>query len=375
MKSTVKYNIFYLIGIFLFFIASSYAALLPNSYLDDVIVIFLAAVQIVDLVRKKGNIRKEHALTYILLLGVVIRFLQSYLINGNTEGIAESFFSYFKIIIVLSLAFYIKLDKEGKMNILKMFVFLSFPNLARGVFEYYTTYIRGIYLPGKYEYGLYRLQGFTGHPIFYSILLVICLCYLLYCAKGMVRFVLIALCTFLAIYTRTTLTLVFVLLLLAYYAIHKTILDNIVRKYSKGIMVCALVGICAAIFLFMGGETNTIRFVAIMKTFSNLNILNFFIGDGFGTYAQAGLSESYLFHVMYETGILGVGCLLNILFVLLKKQLKEKNYIAVFAVCFYLVSSLINEGYMIPFIIYIPILCCASSRCLKENLSFDEEIK
>jgi uncharacterized membrane protein YpjA len=166
---------------------------------------------------------------------------------------------------------------------------------------------------------------------------------------------------------------VIVLLLLGYYVIHRTKIDSIARKYSKLIVACLMLGIVFGVFWYMSGETYTIRFVSAMATISKMNFHNFLIGDGFGTYAQAGLSESYIFHVMYETGILGIACLFIVLFVLMKEQLKEKNYIAVFVLCFYVISSLINEGYMIPFIICIPVLCCLSMQSSIEDGGFVKE--
>ena len=123
------------------------------------------------------------------------------------------------------------------------------------------------------------------------------------------------------------------------------------------LLICIMSGILLLIFASMIKETYTIRYVSVVETLKNINPYNLIVGSGIGAFTDRGLSESYIFHIVYDSGLCGILLLGLIVFKLYKMQFKHRNYGGLFVLSLYLVSMFINEGYMVPAIIFVPIVC------------------
>lgn len=352
--------------LYIVFLSTSYAAVFSSSYIDDIAVLGIGVLEIIFFVLKHEQLSKELALIGSIMVVQAVWLVVSMLI-GSVSYAVQSFFVYIKIIIMFILPFTVELKKKDKF--FRNLVIMSVPNIIYGLYEFYTTYVRHIYLPGKYDAsGHYRLQGMTGHPIYYSLLLVILLVYLLYICNKKIRFVAIPICIIFLILTWSELALVGMLLVVGYKVFQYTKVKNIFIRYVSVLTVSLMVGLLGVIFIKMLGETFTIRYVSVMQTLKNVNFYNFIVGNGFGTYTEAQLSESYLFHVFYDSGIMGIILLSIILLDLYKKMMFSKNYVGIFTLSLYVVSMFINEGYMVPLIAFIPVLCGTNIDSKKREL-------
>lgn len=341
--------------IYVVFLSTSYAALFSMSFFDDLAIIVIALLELVFLASKHEGLKKEVAIIGSLLLVQLIWLVISMLI-GSVSTAVQSFLTYLKILVVFAVPLVEEIDNKDKM--LRNLVLLSIPNIMYAMYEFFCTYVRGIYLPGKYDAsGYYRLQGLTGHPIFFSLVLVVVLMYWLYFSNSKMRIIFIPVCFLFALLTWSELAQVGAILLLGYKVFEYTKAKNLFIRYASLVSGCLLTGLLFVIFIKMLKETYTIRYVSVIETLKNINFYNLFIGNGFGTFTENGLSESYIFHVFYDSGLLGIVLLGIIIFFLYRFMFSHQSYAGIFVLSLYLVSMFINEGYMVPFIAFIPVVC------------------
>lgn len=360
-------NKIYYYSLILLFTVSSYVALLPTTFLDDIIVICVGLVALADMICSFRKIERPIAIAVGLILFEIIYFIVSLFVVGNRGAVVSSFASFIKIAFLLMICFTSRGFKEREIKLQNIFFIISIPNIIRGGYEFFYTYIFGGYLAGKYEQGIgYRIQGFVGHPIYFSLLMVMCVMYLLYFSKKRWKFLGVVVCSLLCIYTWSSFALILLVLLIGNYFLHALKVATLLEKYSKSVFIVTVIGAIGAMVWFMIREPYTIRSVSMTATIKNLNLLNLFIGEGFGTFSMAGLGEAYIFHVLYENGIVGLLVMLIPLVFMTKKLFKSRNYVGLFLVGAYIVNIFINEGYLLPFIIYIPAIC-AMSKEEKEN--------
>lgn len=343
--------------IYIFFIATSYAAIFSVSYIDDIVVavmgVLLLVYLCVDISRVKCIVLAIAALLAVQLANLLI---SKWICNDPNA--LDSFWTFTKIIIIFMQPIIIEYETEDKEKILRNVFYLSIPNLLYSCYEIFVTYIQHNYMPGKYDAsGMYRLQGFTGHPIFYSLLLSVLLMYLLYFCRWKIRYVLAMVCFMLCMLTWSSLAQVAALLLVMYKLIQYTKVKNVFRRYVSLVLLCLLSGILLLVFASMLKETYTIRYISVMETIKNVNLYNLLVGSGIGSFATRGLSESYIFHIFYDSGLCGLMILGIIVCRLYRLQIKYKNYGGLFVLSVYLLSMFINEGYMVPAIVFVPIVC------------------
>lgn len=365
MVKVHKLNAYRLIRniVVLAFLAASYAALLPTSYLDDLFVLVLGMVVFVklfvQLFLKRKKLSRPVAVTILLLLAETIFLLPLLFQSDERASAINSYIVIIKVIVIILSCFCSSSTFEEKANIQKVLFIFSIPNIIRGLYEYYYVYILGNYLEnGKYEFGLgYRLQGFTGHPIYFSLLIIMCNLFLLYIAKGKIRVIIALICSFLCVYTWTSFSLVLMFGIWGFLIIQFVNLSKYLHKIIWPIMSLIIVGFIYILTWYVKQESYAIRIVAIIGTVKQLKFLNFFFGNGFGSFTSAGYGEAYFFHVLYDNGIIGLVLLLFPILYIIKEQIRTKNYIAVFYITSFVMNIIINEGYLIPYILYFPLIC------------------
>ena len=339
------------------FVISSYAAILPVSYIDDILILFIGLIEIAK-VLKRRNMKVEKSISIILMLLV---FESVYLVSSllYNEYYFESLFSYFvlfKMIIILILSMNCRRIKVDIIKIQQLLYILSIPNIICGLYQYIFTYILKGYIPGgKYEltHG-YRLQGFTGHPIYFSLLLLMLVLYLLFYSKSRFRLIVASLCIFMCLYTWTSFSSVLLIILLICYIFKKC---SLLKRYIKQVVIFGIIGASIFLIVSMNSESYTIRSISMNETFSNISFVNFLIGEGFGSFENNGLGEAYFFHLLYENGVLGIILFAIPIYKITRAMFIEKNYAGMFFVASFLLNNIINEGYLIPYILYMPFLC------------------
>ncbi len=343
--------------IYIFIVVTSYAKLFSLSIWDDIIILVIGFMQILWLVIKRNEIRRNTAIIILLFAIQVVYFITNIILIGNSYTV-ESFLTYTKIIIALFQPILFDYKSEEKYVLLRNIFYISIPNLLYNAYEFIKTYIQHEYIGGKYDAnGMYRLEGLSGHPIFYSLLLVVLLLFSLYHCKSKLRYVYASVCFVICMLTWSSLAQVAALLLVAYKLIDYTKVKGIFKRYVCLLAAGLITALTVFIFLSMIKETYTIRYISVVETINNIKLQNILQGSGFGTFAENGLSESYVFHIIYENGLMGILLVTIILAILYKIQFKKKNYTGLFILSLYLMNMVINEGYMIPFIIFITVLC------------------
>lgn len=344
--------------LYLVFIATSYASYMPVSIIDDIIIMVVGILLF-------WKICKEGFSNYNLSIAFVIILLECFwAIISATEysSNAASFISFIKICILLMVPSYIKLDCAYRNKVLKNFIILSVPNLLLGFWQYYQTQINGIPLEGKYEllegsYS-YRIQGGTGHPLYYAFLMIALVIYFLYNSKFKFRYIMAVLCIALCIYTYSSFALVIVLALVLFKIfLEKQKIVDLLQKHSKTCIILAILVSMVFIYNNMLTEENTIRYVSTMETLNSIDLKTFLTGRGFGSYLDANYSEAYIFRIFYENGIIGLVAMVLILLNLTLVQMRNKNFSGMFICYIYILNLFINEGYIVPFMIFIPIFC------------------
>lgn len=342
--------------LYIFFIVTSYVTIFKITFMDDLIVMAMIVMQILFITLHYKKIKRETAITMLMLVVISAYFIYGNICKSNGHNF-NNFFVYFKIIVFMIQAQFFEFDGIQKNIIMRKLVIISIPNIIYSFYEILCTYVRHTYLPGKYNSsGMYRLQGMTGHPLFYSLILVVVLMYLLYYTKGVISYLCAGIVFCFCMLTWSSLAQVAAILLVGYKFYQYTKVKGIIIKNIGIAVIIVLSGMLAFIFLEMIKETYTIRYISVVETLKNINYTTISVGAGFGAYTANGLSESYIFHIMYDVGLLGLGFMLYILGKLIKKQIKKQNYAGTFIICLYFVNMVINEGYMIPFIALIPIL-------------------
>lgn len=346
--------------LYLAFIVTSYASYIPSSIVDDIIIIFIGMLLIF-------KVLKERKLNYKLAISIIIILLQcTFGIISKMEYsnyTISSLESYIKISVLLILTYYINLENEQKNRILKNFVILSIPNLFLGFLQYYQGNIKGVMLLGKYELVsgkyFYRIQGATGHPLYYAFLLDALILYFLYDSKFKFRNIMVLVCIVLCMFTYSSIAIIISILLVIFKILSKKqAIIKMIQKHSRMFIALIIVLSIGFIYKYMLTEMNTIRYVSTISTISNITFDSFLVGRGFGSYLSANYSEAYIFRVIYENGIIGLLPIVVILSDLIVKQIKNSDFRGTFIIYIYILNLFINEGYIVPYILLIPVFCC-----------------
>lgn len=373
-KSKMTINKFYEICLYLSFFATSYAYYVPTSMIDDAIVMIIGVLIVLQII-KKMRINYKIAIT---IIAIIIEILWSIIVSKISDNTIWSFIAFLKIYILILLSMYVHFDNRDK--VIKNLAIISIPNILIGLWQFFQTYILGMTLEGKYEVlnatRVYRVEGATTHPLYFSLLMVGLVLYYLYISKSKIRYIMVAICTGLCLLTYSSFANVIVIGLVIFKFFPKTqAIISLLKNHAKLWMFLAIVASVIFFFNYMLSEVNTIRYIAARDTISSLNYTVFFLGRGFGSYLDANYSEAYIFRIIYENGILGVIIFLIILLKLISMQIKNKNYLGLFIIFVYILNIFINEGYMVPYIFFIPIYCSEiiNGKLIKE--SQDKTIK
>ena len=344
----------FLLFLFLFIICS-YQKIFVVDYLDDICILFMGIFYMIKKIH--GRFLKKYEFLYYVM---IILYFSNTLLN-NSLG---DFFVFFKIVIIilysLELNFYSY--KEKKMA-LYAFLIISIPNIICGIYQYYMTHVEDSHVIGKYD-GIsgYRLQGFVGHPIHYSLLLVGVLIISLECVQMFVpRIILVVLLLFLIQYTAAdfsrVLAVACILVKIFFVIFNRFKEKRIFEKFAMPLLKVAAVSAACFLFFQMGKEINTIRYVATVGTIRSITFTSFFVGHGIGAFTKMRFQEVYLVRVFNDMGMIGIGLLLYLIFRIFKKNIQVKNYYGVGALLILLLNMVINDGYMIPFIVMVPVFC------------------
>lgn len=356
MEKNKAINKFYEICLYLSFFATSYAYYMPTSRIDDIIVMIIGVLITLQII-KRMRINYKIAIT---IIAIIIEILWSIIVSKISNNTIWSFITFLKIYILILLSMYVNFDDKDK--VIKNLAVISIPNILIGLWQFFQTYILGRILEGKYEIfndtRVYRIEGATTHPLYFSLLMVGLVLYYLYISKSKIRYIMVTICTGLCLLTYSSFANVIIIGLVVFKVFPKTkTIVSLLKNHAKLWMFLAIIASVIFFFNYMLSEVNTIRYIAARDTISSLNDTVFFLGRGFGSYLDANYSEAYIFRIIYENGVLGVIIFLLILSKLISMQVKDKNYLGLFIIFVYILNLFINEGYMVPFMFFIPIYC------------------
>ena len=341
--------------ILILFVVCSYQKIILVDFLDDIFIIFMGIFYLIRLILKK--LIKKNLLIYYFILFF-------YGINSIINHSISDLFILLKICIILFFCFETYFTtSDNKTKGLQLLLFISIPNVICGFYQYFKTYIQGVYISGKYDMTLgYRLQGFLGHPIPYSLLILAVLIILLFFVKKWyIQFIGMIISVFLIKYTASDFAYALALLCIGMKCMvilfNKLMKLRIKRKIIVSITITMI--FFGSIFLLykMSGEMNTIRYVSAIGVIRNINLVSFIVGHGIGAFRNSNYQEIYLFKVFYDMGIVGLGMLFHIFYSIIKENLKSGSYEGIAILTILLLNMVINDGYMIPFIIMVPIFC------------------
>lgn len=371
-KTTINTDNVIAICLYVAFFVTSYASYMPSSIIDDLILIVIG-IMLVYKVIKNGFLNPKILTAFIILAFECIFAIISTL--KYSENAIESFTSFIKICILLMLPFYTKFKEEDKNKILRNFSILSIPNLLLGIWQFYQVQINEIALEGKYEIiqgnYFYRIQGGTGHPLFYAFLMVALILYFLYNSKFKFRYIMVATCVILCGLTFSSFAILIAIAIVLFKIVsNKSIIIEAFQKHSRICIIFALIVSILFIYKYMLNEKNTIRYVATQGTLSSITFNSFFTGKGFGSYLEANYAEAYLFRIIYENGSIGLLAFILIISSLISMQTRNNDYAGMFMVFVYILNLFINEGYIIPYIILMPIFC---SHTIKKEADINTE--
>lgn len=364
MKAECSFDKFRFILLLIAFVSTSYASIFPVMWIDDAIVLALGVLLLLQIKARKQKIGLGLSTYWLLFVFSSLWMIVSLIGTVNKNEAITSYLVFVKILILITSCLLPSSQKSDEIKRLNLFIYLSIPNLVLGLNEYYLAYIKKQYIAyGKYELDVgFRLQGATGHPIFYSLLLVMCVCCFLFFLKNKISIILAIICSFLCYYTWSSFSfaLVIFLWILKTFSLKKN--GSSFKKLAKVLLPITIIISIVFLILYMQKETYTIRYISMKTTIQNLNAYNLIIGNGFGTFSKAGLSEAYIFRVLYECGVIGLATLFIPLWVLMKNNKKNGNYVGMFVLTSYILNDFINEGYVVPFMFFIPIFCGINKR-------------
>ena len=185
----------------------------------------------------------------------------------------------------------------------------------------------------------------------------------------------VVICAILCALTQSSFAILIVIgIILFKFISKKSIIVETLHQHSKICIILALLVSLVFIYRYMLNETNTIRYVATKGTLSSIAFNTFITGKGFGSYLEANYSEAYLFRIIYENGVIGLTAIVLILSSLTSMQTKNKDFAGIFMVFVYILNLFINEGYIIPYIIFMPIFCSQITN-KETDINEDEKVK
>lgn len=339
--------------LFMLFICE-YQKIVNIDYGDD-ICILLIFCYILRKIYKKKKINKLLSLFFIYMainlpIAIYCSGLKSYAI-------------YFKIIILLIFSSCCRMKEDEKDRMLFGIEAISIPNILCGVLQLIQSYIFGIHLAGKHEPGIgFRLSGFLGHPIHFSVFLLGLMVVILFNEKSKYKLCKLALLELLIVFSWSSYSIVVSLLIIFYWIITRWkvlyTIRNLVNRHIKITLAYMIILISVMLFVYMTKEPTQIRYVSAVGVLKYTNIFSIVLGHGFGAFTKMQYAESYLFNVLFDTGIIGLLLLCYISFCNIRIKHKKIPIIEALLIGIALTNMVINDGYMIPFLFLIP-LCCS----------------
>lgn len=341
--------------ILILFIACSYQKIISVDFLDDACFIIIGMYFFMGkIIRRK--IKKIESYYYFIIL---FSFLSSLINNGIGD-----FFVFLKIVVTLLISYDIVFySAKEKYMALKLSVICSIPNILCGINQYYITHIKHQYIMGKYDALLgFRISGYVGHPIHYSLLMIgILLFVLFYTKKKYLKIIDSFILVFLIKYTASdfsyALTIVFISIKMIVFLLKYV---SRLRNFKKYILpIACLTMILGSVFLVykMTQEITTIRYISTIGAIQETNFFTAFIGHGVGAFTHNGYQEAYLFRIYYDMGLLGLTLIIGLLINMIKQGIMQKDYCSVIVLVSLFLNLIINDGYMIPFIAMVPLFC------------------
>lgn len=345
--------------LYLTFLVTSYSAYIPSNIIDDIIIAFIGILLLVKII-KKGFFDYKLLISFSIILLETILAIVSF--NKYSNNTINSYVNFIKIYILLMLTFYIDLENESKRKILKNFVILSIPNLLLGLLQFFQTQILGMTLGGKYEIiggeYFYRIQGGTGHPLYYAFIMLALIIYFLYNSKFQYKNIMTGICLILCFLTYSSFASIIAIGIIVFKILSKNKkIVKMIQKHTKIYVILVIVLSLIFIYKFMLNETNTIRYVSTIGTLQSINFNSFIFGRGFGSYLSANYAEAYIFRLIYENGIIGLLAMVLVMHNIIVIQIRKKDFASLFVCSIFILNCVINEGYMTPYIILMPIFC------------------